>query len=136
MILNKEILYKEYIINNLTAKQIALKYGYKQEEIYYQLRVNNIKKNSRLNGGEYEKYDYLYEHYILLNKTAKQIANENNISETTIRDYLKIYNIKKGSNRKIKDQQQIEKIIDMYTNQKMSTREISSILKVNKGAIS
>lgn len=29
-ILDKDLLYKEYIINNLTSKQIGEKYGYKE----------------------------------------------------------------------------------------------------------
>ena len=39
--------------------------------------------------------EYLLEHYILRNKSIRYIADENNISKTTVEKYLRVYNIHK-----------------------------------------
>lgn len=136
-ILDKDLLYKEYIINNLTSKQIGEKYGYKETQIYAQLAKYGIRKYPKSKNRVFEKYDYLYNNYITLNKEVSQIAEENHVNPGVIDYYLKINCIpRKYTRRKIRTQEQIDEVIDMYVNKNMSTRQIGEHFEVNKGAIS
>lgn len=72
-----------------------------------------------------------------MNKEVSQIAEENHVNPGVIDYYLKINCIpRKYTRRKIRTQEQIDEVIDMYVNKNMSTRQIGEHFEVNKGAIS
>lgn len=52
---------------------------------------------------EYDDYDYLYEEYVTRRRMAKDIAEEHNVTEMTIWNHLKKYDLLKfrGKGRRL-----------------------------------
>lgn len=124
-------LYNQYVTENRSTKSIADEYGCKRNTIQCWLNKHGIKKDvvprERKRTHQYEMYDYLYHQHIELHKSMTEIAKENNVSGDTIRVHL----LKNGITpwqtvpHTSYTDEEIDKMVDMYCNQKMSANMIS-----------
>ncbi|SDM16250.1 HNH endonuclease [Bacillus sp. OK048] len=87
--LTKEFLYQRYIIDNQTIQGISDETGYTNSKIKGRLRRFGIRKH-RLKLGDqiYDNKDWLYDQYIVQQKGYTVIANELDVSYTTILDRI------------------------------------------------
>ena len=87
--LTKELLYQRYIVDNQTVQEIASETGYTKSIIKGRLRRYGIRKNAlNLGSNLYDDKDWLYDQYIVQKKGYTVIANELNVSYTTILDRI------------------------------------------------
>lgn len=108
--MKKEDLYFEFIMMKKTRKQISQEYNLSLNQIQYLLTkyhlLKDINKSNKVKQTKQKKFnksiiitnkDLLYQEFITNNKTRKQIALENNVSEALIKKQLRLYSIKKPS---------------------------------------
>lgn len=103
LVLTKEFLYQEYVINNRTALQISKQIGCSCGTVLRKLRKYNIpiKNQSETRKGikyvtKYSKIltkEFLIKEYIINKKSTVQIAKEIGCSGSTIWEYLRKYDI-------------------------------------------
>jgi len=106
--LNYKFLYHEYIKNNKSIRDIARETGLTKKQI--QRLINKFKIKKEPNNCKTKKYEqiltknFLYEQYILEDKSINEISQKINIPANTIGKYLHIHNIlrKTGGTRKNK----------------------------------
>ena len=128
---NYDWLYTEYIIKDRRTKEIAGKYGCKQNTIQCWLKKHGISKkierHVRDKRYKYEYYDYLYHEHIELNKSISEIAIDNNVSYDTIVYNLKKNNIpiQKRNRHKKYTQEEIDIMEKMYCVQHLSAFQIA-----------
>ena len=134
-------LYDQYVVKNRRTADIAAEYGCKQNTIQCWLSKHGIKKEIKTHyhkpKHQYEMYDYLYRNHIELGKSMSQIARENCVSQDTIRHNLlknKI-DIHRSEPRKKYTDKDIDNMVDMYCNKKMSANEISKIFNTSHSTI-
>lgn len=88
--LDKNALYKMFIEDNKTRKEIAEHFGVSLSAVKTYLRKYNIRR---------EKFsvdkDRLYQLYIVEDKSQTEVANALNICVDTVGKYLRLYGIKK-----------------------------------------
>ena len=93
--MNKEWLYNEYIVKDRSTFDIATEYGCKQSTLQCWLIKFGIKKqklkHSIHNPKPHQQKEYLYEEYIVKNRTIESIAEDNNVDDSTISYFLKKY---------------------------------------------
>lgn len=83
--LTKDKLYEEYITNNLSADEIAVKYNKTKAQIKGSLRKKGIRKTAlKLGKEKYDDRKWLYKEYISKKKGYTLIAEECGVSYTTI----------------------------------------------------
>lgn len=138
--MNKEWLYEEYVVKDRSSQEIADEYGCKQNTIQQWLCKHNIKKpittHRRKNKHQYELYDYLFEQHVVLKKSIKEIASENNVSYDTISYQLKKHNIKITKKVYTKfSKKDISKIINLYCNEMLSANQIAKIFNTSHGVV-
>lgn len=134
-------LYDQYIVQDRRTVDIAADYGCKPNTINCWLIKHGIKKKITKHHIEpkyqYELYDYLYHNHIELHKSMAEIARENNVSGDTIR-----YNLQKNGitpwqttpQKKYTDAD-IDQIVDMYLNKKMSANQIAMQIGTSHKAV-
>lgn len=96
------------------------------------------KKKTKINGivkfedAPYRNKDWLYEQYILQDKTAFEIAEAVGINERTLREWIQKFGLSCKFHR-----QEIAaaELYDLYVNQKMTTKEIGNIFGLSAGSI-
>lgn len=89
MELNKEFLYRRFILENQTIPQIAKELGLSVHVVKTRLRRWGIRKKPFKFGNEiYDNKEWLFHQYITLNKGYTVIANELGVSYTTIMDRI------------------------------------------------
>ena len=110
MELNKDNLYKEYIVNNLSRAECSKIFNCSSGLIQKRLKIYGIKKDKKainetkkrmaLNKGEYNipKED-LYREYIINNLTTYECSKYFNCKETLVQKRLRDYNIKKDKRK-------------------------------------
>ena len=99
---------KQFLILNKTRKQISKEFGLSLNQIQYLLtkynlhkdlnrskKVKNTKQRASHISTKLLDKDWLYNEYIIKNKTRIQIANELKVSESLIKKKLICFNIKK-----------------------------------------
>lgn len=98
MEITKDILYNYYITQNLSAKEIALIWGYKSANtIYNKLKLYNIERKSNSEAQKkivlnYDDISYQY-HVRLL--SGSEIAKQMNCTDSTIYRFMEKHNIKR-----------------------------------------
>lgn len=129
----KELIIKDYVINNMNLNEISLKYNLSEETISRKLKEWNIRVKScsevRLGFNIKDYKDDIIFNYTKLNMNIKEIAKQyGDINEGVIRKILKDNDIKIRNNSETSlgfDIEQLkEEIIDMYINKKYSPLEI------------
>ena len=82
----------------------------------------------------YRDKDWLYNEYIIKDKDAKSIANEFDINQRTLRQWITNFNLadKIGSKTKCISN---EELVNYYVNQKLTTLEIGKIYGLSDGTI-
>lgn len=139
--MDKDWLYEQYVIKDRRTADIAAEFGCKPNTINCWLIKHNIKKEITTHHHEpkhqYELHDYLYEQHIVLHKSMAEIARENGVSGDTIRYNLKKNEITPWQTVPHTDftDQEINSIVEMYCNQKMSANEISKRFDTDHGTI-
>lgn len=149
----REQLYQKYITENQTVSKIAVDTGLKKTTIRGLLRRYGIRKRSLKLGDEiYDDKEWLYHEYMIKKKGYSVIANELNVSYTTILDRLLYFGfpvrghneIDKGAARRGRTHSEFSKIkIRKSRIKKRSTiqctncsqdfeRQLSSIARSNK----
>ena len=87
--LTKELLYQKYIIDNQTISEISKETGLTKSDIKGRLRRFGIRKHAlKLGEKVYDNKDWLFDQYIVQKKGYTVIANELNVSYTTILDRI------------------------------------------------
>lgn len=134
-------LYDQYIIQDRRTADIAAEYGCTQNTIQWWLLKHGIKKEIKTHyiapKHQYEFYDYLYENHIVKHKSMAEIARENGVSGDTIRVHL----IRNGITpwqtvpHTNYTEQDIDEMVEMYCDQKMSANEISKIFNTDHNTI-
>ena len=124
--MDKQWLENEYVTKDRSTQEIADEYGCKRNTIQCWLMKHGIKKELVR---QYKKRDYLYDQYVVQNKTAGMIANSNNTTVGEIEKMLTEYDIplKEPAAKKLKFEDDAEKIISLYCDDKMSANQISKI---------
>lgn len=101
--IDKEWLYEEYIIKDRSSSDIAMEYGCTQNTIQCWLLRHGIKKRITTHNitrdKPYQKYDFLYEQHVTLDKSMSEIARECCVSADTIRNNLKRVGIEPHSHQ-------------------------------------
>lgn len=96
MELTKDILFEEFITNNLSAAKIGEKYGYRNTQIYGMLEKYEIRKSENIESNvDKLTYDVLYEEYVINNLSMKDISDKYKVGKTTVQRLLKSNNIEK-----------------------------------------
>lgn len=133
---------KEYLCNNLTAKQIAGKYNLTEVQIKGLLHRNGIKRGlpDKFTGQkEPHTKEFLIEQFINLNKTHRQIMAEFNLSSSKVIKSLRKYGIKKPLElrRKKVDLHLVTKkaLEKMYFQEELSIVQIGERLGVDYGIV-
>ena len=80
---------------------------------------------------KYPSKEYLYQEYIINNKSRKQIAEENGVSEATIKTHLYEKGIKKNTNKISK-----ETLEELYLKTDNSIADVARILHTNDRLVS
>lgn len=89
MEMTKEVLKKLYIEDGKSAKEIAEMFDLTKDQIKGKLRRWGIRKlKLKLGNEKYDNREWLYNEYIRKNKGYTVIANEQNVSYTTILDRI------------------------------------------------
>lgn len=104
--LTKEQLYNLYIVDKLSAKEIAKIYQVNSSSIWKKLNKFNIKcrngseANLKHSNLEYKTYEWLYQQYIINELSSNEIAKIVKITPEAILNWLKFYKIpiRKSSN--------------------------------------
>jgi predicted transcriptional regulator len=104
-ILDKKFLTTEYIENRKSAKKISLEIGVNKKTLLKYLKLYNIpvRESSELLIGSKETFDkvrdkeYLYNQYVVLGRTAEDIADEIGVCKGTILDHLESVGIVRRS---------------------------------------
>lgn len=139
--MNREWLYNEYIVKDRRSADIAEEYGCKQNTIQCWLLKHNIKKKIEKHyhkpTKQYEMRDYLYKAHIVDKKSISQIARENNVSHDTIRANLIKNNIDywRVVPQSSYSDEEVDRMVDMYCNQKMSANKISQLFQTDHNTI-
>ncbi len=141
---DKDWLYNEYIIDNKTTTEISNTIGCSDTFVVKYLNKYNI--NIR-NGGEHNiinldlfnklnDKEWLYNEYVLNNKTTYEIAIELKCSAVSISNYLKIHNIpsKLIANRLLLNDR--EWLYNMYVVENNSIHRISELMLCGRRLIS
>ncbi|MBS4222407.1 HNH endonuclease [Lederbergia citrea] len=85
MIITKKYLYRKYVVEGLSVKEIAEEVNLTKHSIRGKLRRFGIRKKPFKIGNEiYDNRDWLYHQYVELNKGYTVIAKELGVSYTTI----------------------------------------------------
>lgn len=124
--MDKQWLENEYVIKDRSTREIAEEYGCKPNTIQCWLVKHGIKKEFV---PQHKKRDYLYEQYITKNKTAGEIAKSNHTTIGEIENLLIEYGIdlKDPVPKKLKFDDDAEKIISLYCDDKMSANQIGKM---------
>lgn len=79
----------------------------------------------------------MYNNHIELGKSVPELAKENNVSDDTIRYFLNKFGIEiqKLNQHKFRTKEEIDKIIDLYCNEKKSANEISKMFSTSHTVI-
>ena len=88
-----DLLYEEYVINNLSLKEMSKKYSISESTLSKALVRNKIKKDKTMNSIPKE---VLYKEYIENNKTLDELVVEFNTPKHKIYEYIKQYDLKKS----------------------------------------
>lgn len=107
--IKREYLYQRYIIDGLTVSQIALETKLTKDQVKSNLRKHGIRKKPlKLTNEIYDDKEWLYHQYMVLQKGYSRIADELEVSYTTIRDRILFFgwpvrghgDIDKGASRR------------------------------------
>jgi transposase len=113
--LTKEILYKEYILNNLSSTEIAKKYNLSRRTISFWIKKYNLSKL-------YKDKEWLILNYITLDKSINEMSEEFKVSKATLSNWIKKFNIDKDKVYTSKNW-----LIKKYIEQNLSTDEIGNL---------
>lgn len=134
-------LYDQYITKNRRTVEIAEEYGCKPSTIGSWIYKFKLKKpvDTRYHAPkfQYQQHDYLFHNHIELHRSMAEIAAENGVSSDTIR-----YNLKKNGiepwqtvEKPDRTDEEIEDIISLYCDKKLSTNEIAKRYNTTHGTI-
>lgn len=139
--MNKDWLYKEYIVKDRSSSEIAKEYGCTQNTIQCWLLKHGIKKqittHNIVRNKPYQQYEFLYEQHIILNKSMATIARECGVSSDTIRANLKRCGINPQSHQhKTKYTEADEDLmIKLYCEDHISAYKIAMIFNTDHNTI-
>ena len=138
--MNKDWLYNQYVIMDRSSQEIADDYGCKRNTVQQWLAKYNISKpfvKRTHKPKQYNTYEYLYHQHIELNKSIKTIAEENGVSYDTIRSNLIANGIEiiKRNHHKKYSEDDIDNMVKLYCQDKLSTNKIAEIYSTNHGLI-
>lgn len=105
--IEKNNIYNDYIINNLTQVQMCEKYNLTKKQFNTRLKFYDIHKEKK----QHITKEELVKYYITENKTIEEIEQEHNIPYNEIRYLIKIYGIKKDQEliQKCREKSNLEK---------------------------
>ncbi|PER35443.1 hypothetical protein CN485_04835 [Bacillus cereus] len=97
---DKEWLTREYITKNRRAKDIGAEFGVGEHTIWYWIRKHGLPKRSQthqldIDNMLYQNRDWLFEHFIILGETAKEIAEMFGVAEVTVVKWTKVFKLRK-----------------------------------------
>lgn len=132
-------LYNEYVVKDKGSQDIADEYGCKQSTIQSWLTKHKIKKDivhRKIKRTAILTKDFLYNELIINKKTITDVSIETGISNDTIAKYINKYGIEyKRKIYYVFNDEQIEEVIDLYINKKMSSTEIAKIYNTDHGVV-
>lgn len=122
--MDKEWLENEYLVKDRSSQDIANEYGCKRNTIQQWLAKFKIKKE--VHKKQIDSYEYLYENYVLLGRELGDIAQTNHITVSDVKYYLTKYKIelRPQPERKLKYEDDIDEIIHLYQDEKISAYQI------------
>lgn len=106
----------------------------KKEKLSFVKRFN-VDKTSSVKDTLYRDKDWLYNQYIILDKSAEQISKETGLNLRTLRKYIHDFGFATKNGRKTKDITK-EELYDLYVNQKLTTLEIGKLYNLGDNTIS
>ena len=106
----------------------------KKEKASY-IRRFNVDKKSNIINTSYRDKDWLYNEYIILDKSAEQISKETGLNLRTLRQYIHDFGFTTKNGRKTKNITK-EELYDLYIEQKMTTLEIGQLYGLGDTTIS
>lgn len=138
--MNKEWLYDQYVVKDRSSQEIADEYGCKRNTVQqwlakHKISKDNVKRVYKLK--PYNTYDYLYYHHVVLDKSIREIASENGVSYDTIRSNLVTNGIKinKRNTHKKYSEAEIDNMVKLYCEDRLSTNKIAEIYSTNHGLV-
>ena len=123
----KSMAYKDYLKNHFKQKYCC------PECLKHKVVKKDINGNKEFIEIQYRNKEWLYEEYIIKNRTAKDIAQECGIHQRSLREWISVLKIP-DKERPIVNLTK-ENLYDLYRVQKMSTAEIGKLFGVTDGAI-
>lgn len=142
--MDKEWLYNEYVVKDRSTQDIADEYGCKRNTIQCWLAKFKIKKKithrnrkCKYDDEDFFTYDYLYEQYVVNDKSIVQIGKENNISNDTVRRRLEKlgFEIKKKVYRFFDDEETVQNVIKLYRDDKISANQIAKMYNTTHNVV-
>lgn len=105
----------------------------KKEKASYIRRIN-IDKRMDFDNTSYRDKDWLYNQYIILNKSAEQISEETGLGLRTLREYIHKFGFTTKNGSKTKNITKDE-LYDLYVKHKLTTMEIGKIYGLGDNTI-
>lgn len=106
----------------------------KKEKLSFVKRFN-VDNTSGIKDTSYRNKDWLYNQYIVLDKSAEQISKETGLNLRTLRKYIHDFGFATKNGRKTKNITK-EELYDLYVKQKLTTLEISNLYNLGDNTIS
>lgn len=140
---NKEWLYDQYVNQNKTQGEISVDQNVSEACVWKYLKKFDISKKDNILSENLKDYKWLYNQYIIENKSTIQIADENNITKQRVCYWLEKHNIdrKKNTQSSHLSYDTVSKINDIaflkkeYIENERSLEDISTELNVNPRTI-
>ncbi|MEM4992599.1 hypothetical protein WKH56_08660 [Priestia sp. SB1] len=135
---NKEFLIKHYVDDNLSVRAVAKLAKCSHSIILRRLHLFQIEiKNSKGSNIPHVTKEFLVEHYIKQDLTIKGVAKAANCSTDAIVRYLLKFGIEKEETTDFKEFPNVneEFLIEHYTNQRLSIRDIADIAECSSTLI-
>ena len=99
------------------------------------IKRSTIDATSQVKETAYRNKDWLYNQYIVLNKSAEQISKEIGINLRTLRRYIRDFGITIKADQKTKAIKK-EELYDLYVKKKLTTIEIGALYNVGDNTVS
>ncbi|MGF9741430.1 hypothetical protein ABEX38_29110 [Priestia megaterium] len=129
--MDKETIYNVYVIEKKTVKDIIKEHGISYGSFYYYLEKYDISRRSDEKEASYRNKEWLENEYINENKSLSQIAQECEVSVSSIASYLQKFEIpsKKNAPAPYKDK---DWLYDQRVNQNKTYEEIAKQCNVDR----
>ncbi|MEM5007383.1 hypothetical protein ABEP42_13820 [Priestia megaterium] len=131
--MDKDTLYNQYVVKQKAVRDILNEYAITTGTLYHLLDKYQIPKRSKGKPTPYKEKEWLLNEYITKDKSSLQIAQECDVSQATITNYLREYEIPIKSKKTLYKEK--EWLYNQRVNKKRSFESIAKQFGVDRKTI-